>query len=525
MTRGSAAVASPHFAATEVGLDVLARGGNAFDAAVAVNAYLVVAYPHQCGIGGDLVLLAFDARTASAHVLNATGPAPAGATIERMRAAGNADVMPMRGPLSATVPGAVAGWEALLGRFGTLSLAELLAPAIAAARDGAEVTARLARDIEEKRADLAADPTLRRRFLGSDGTPLKAGATLRQPELARALDRLADLGPRDLYEGELGAALARATTEAGGLLDAADLAGYAPRWESPLKIGYRGLEVLTTPPNSQGITTLLMLNALTELNGESLEPGTAEYLNAFVTAKRCAFADRDRYVADPDFVDVPVDRLLAPGHAKEALASVPAASSPTTVGGDTVYLCAVDGEGNACSAIQSLYYGFGSCFVAGDTGVLLHNRGHYFSLDERHPNRLEPGKRPLHTLMTCLALADGRPSLVFGTMGADGQPQTNVQVLDRALAGLDPEQAVSAPRVLHGRFLLEDHPNLLHVEEDIGAGVIADLEAAGHDVRKVPRHDERMGHAHAIGVDAGGTLSAGSDPRSDGAAAVIEVRR
>jgi gamma-glutamyltranspeptidase / glutathione hydrolase len=519
----SGAVASPHAAATDVGREVLARGGNAFDAAVAMNALLAVAYPHMCGIGGDLVLLAFEARTGTVHVLNATGPAPARATIERVRAAGHTAAMPMRGPLSATVPGAVAGWEELLGRLGTLPLAELLAPAIAAARDGVAVTARLAREIEGKRVELAADPTLRRQFLQPDGTPLPPGATLRQPELARALERLADAGARDLYGGALAAEIARATNEGGGVLDVDDLAAYAPRWEAPLRTRYRGLEVLTTPPNSQGITSLLILNALAEMDAERLRPGTAEYVEAFITAKRSAFADRDRHVADPDFVDVPVDRLLAREHAREALHGAPPTSSPTAAGGDTVYLCAVDGEGNACSAIQSLYYGFGSCFVAGDSGVLLHNRAHYFSLDERHPNRLEPRKRPLHTLMTCLALDDGRPALVFGTMGADGQPQTNVQVLDRVLAGLGPQEAVAAPRVLHGRFLLEDDPDLLHVERDMGADVIPELRDAGHRVQVVPRHDERMGHAHAIAIDGGGRLSAGSDPRSDGTAAVVAL--
>jgi gamma-glutamyltranspeptidase/glutathione hydrolase len=475
----------------------------------------------MCGIGGDLVLLAFEGRTGSVHVLNATGPAPARATIERLRSLGHVAAMPMRGPLAATVPGAVAGWEATVERFGTIPLAGLVEPAIVASRDGVAVTARLAREIEDKRADLARDPTLRRQFLERDGSPLRAGATLRQPELARALERIAEAGGQDLYAGELAAEIARAASDAGGLLDAADLAGYAPRWQTPLRLRYRGLEVLTTPPNSQGITTLLLLNALTELGAEGLRPGTAEYVDAFVTAKRSAFADRDRHVADPDFVDVPVDRLLGAEHARDALAGAPVASSPTRVGGDTVYFCAVDGHGNACSAIQSIYYGFGSCFVAGDSGVLLHNRGHYFSLDERHPNRLEPGKRPLHTLMTCMALDDGRPSLVFGTMGADGQPQTNVQVLDRVLAGLAPQEAVSAPRVLHGRFLLEDDPNLLHVEEDLGADVIAALKDAGHRVQGVPPHDERMGHAHAIGIDARGGLGAGADPRSDGAAAVV----
>jgi gamma-glutamyltranspeptidase / glutathione hydrolase len=522
-SRSQAAVASPHSAATDVGREVLERGGNAFDAAIAMNAMLVVASPHMCGIGGDLFLLAFDARAETVSALNASGPAPAQADVEQLRARGHTAV-PVRGPLSVTVPGAVAGWEETLRRFGSMPLADLLEPAIAAAGDGVEVTSRLARWIADTRDDLAADPVLSRRMLTPDGRPLAAAATLRQPELARALSRLAEAGGDDLYAGALGAEIARATRAAGGLLDDADLAGYAPRWETPLRVSYRGLEICTTPPNSQGITSLLMLNALAELGVESLRPGGPEHLEAFIAAKRSAFADRDRYVADPDFVEVPVERLLDPGHARTALARVPVESAPTTIGGDTVYLCAVDCEGNACSAIQSIYYGFGSCFVAGDSGVLLHNRGHYFSLDERHPNRLEPGKRPLHTLMACIALEDGRPWLVFGTMGADGQPQTNVQVLERVLAGCGPQEAVSSPRVLHGRFVLEDDPDLLHVEPDLGAEVISALRDAGHRVQVADGYDERMGHAHAIRVD-GDTLSAGSDPRSDGSSTVLNLRR
>lgn len=517
-------MATPHFAATAVGRDVLERGGNAFDAAIAVNAMLTAVYPHMCGIGGDFFMLAFDAGRGTVSALNASGPAPAGATIEQMRGRGHAGV-PARGPLAATVPGAVAGWEATLRRFGSMPLAELLEPAIAAAQDGVVVTARLARWIEDAREDLAGDALLARRFLERGGAPLGAGATLRQPELARALGRLAEAGGQDLYVGELGAEIVRASRDAGGLLDAADLAGYAPRWQAPLRISHRGLEVCTTPPNSQGIVSLIMLNALNELGGETLRPGTAEHVAALVAAKRCAFADRDRFVADPDYVDVPVRRLLSPGHVRRALKEVPLQSAPTTIGGDTVYFCALDADGNACSAIQSIYYAFGSCFVAGDSGVLLHNRAHYFSLDERHPNRLEPGKLPLHTLMASLALEDGRPWLVFGTMGADGQPQTNVQVLERALAGASAQEAVSAPRVLHGRFLLEDDPDVLHVEPELGAAAIASLRETGHQVRVAASHDERMGHAQAIRVEPGGRVSAGSDPRSDGAAAVLTPRR
>jgi gamma-glutamyltranspeptidase / glutathione hydrolase len=517
--RSTGAVACPHWLATETGRDVLAAGGNALDAAVAMNAMLAVVYPHMCGLGGDLFLLYAEARTGRLHCLNASGPAPALATVAALRARGLAAV-PVRGPLTATVPGAVAGWQAALERLGTRPLGDLLAPAAAVAEEGAPFTARLAAWIAEERADLAGDPVLRERLLAGDGAPPAAGATLRQPELARTLRRLIDAGADDLYRGALAAEIDRACHAAGGFLRAGDLAAYEPEWVMPVRAAHRGVEVVTTPPNSQGITALLMLNALRALGADGLEPGSAEAIEAFLTAKRAAFADRDRHVADPAFVAIDTDALLAPEHAAEALRDVrPPAPAPT--GGDTVYLCAVDAAGNACSLIQSIYYAFGSCFTAGDTGILLHNRAHHFTTAEGHPNRLEPGKRPLHTLMASIALRDGAPWLLFGAMGADAQPQANVQVLARVLAGATPAEAVAAPRVRHGRFALEDDAEVLQAEEDLGADTIAALRARGHHVVATPPRDERMGHAHAIRIGPDGRLAAGSDPRSDGAALVL----
>ena len=268
--------------------------------------------------------------------------------------------------------------------------------------------------------------------------------------------------------------------------------------------------MLTTPPNSQGVTALLMLRRMRGI----ARPGTVDYLDDFVAAKLDAFALRDAHVTDPDHMRVTLDELLADP-------APPAPAPPAPVSGDTVYACAVDADGNACSLIQSLYYGFGSCFVAGDTGILMHNRAHYFSLRPDAANVLAPGKRTLHTLMACMALEDGRPRYVFGTMGADGQPQVNVQVLQRLLAGAPPADAVAAPRVLLGRFALEDDPDTLHVEADYGpAG--PDVLAERHPrVAVVPARSERLGHAHAIAIGADGEVTAGADPRSDGSAAIV----
>jgi gamma-glutamyltranspeptidase/glutathione hydrolase len=299
------------------------------------------------------------------------------------------------------------------------------------------------------------------------------------------------------------------------LLRREDLELHESDWVTPLKVDYRGLEVYTTPPNSQGIAALQILNGLSVLRAERFAPGSADHIDLLVRAKRVAFADRERFISDPERVTVPVRELLSMEHAQRALAAPSEEGTAHAVGGDTVYLCAVDGEGNACSMIQSLYFGFGSGFTAGETGVVLHNRGHHFSLADEHANRLEPGKRTLHTLMASMALRDGRPRLVFGTMGADGQPQGSVQVLERVLGGATPQEAVSAPRVLSGRFHPKDSDVPLHVEADLGADVIEELAARGHEVSIVPPKDARLGHAHAILVD-GGEPAAGIDPRSDG---------
>ena len=508
--RATGAVASPHRAATAVGRDVLASGGNALDAAIATNAMLAVVYPHMCGPGGDLFLLYHEARTGTVHCLNGTGPAARLATPAAFAERGLTTV-PARGALAVTVPGTVGAWQTSLERFGSRDLAELLAPAIATADDGVAVTPRLAAWIADTRDDLAADPTLRRCFLDGAAEPIGAGATLRQPELARTLRRVARSGARDLYAGEIGEEIVRAVTAAGGLLRPSDLSTYAPEWVTALRRRHAGLDVITTPPNSQGITALLILE---QMASADRQPGTAAYVEDFLAAKRHAFALRDRHVTDPAHMDVSADDLLATAVPR----AVPAVAPPQ---GDTIYLCTVDGEGNACSLIQSLYYGFGACFVAGDTGVLMHNRGHYFSLDPRTANVVAPGKRTLHTLMACMALDHGRPRFLFGAMGADGQPQANVQVLHRLIRGESADRAVAAPRVLHGRFTLEDDPETLHVEADYEPATLAKLRGAESSLSIVPPRSERMGHAHAISIGADGRLTAGADPRSDGSAEVL----
>ncbi|MET7998929.1 gamma-glutamyltransferase family protein [Amycolatopsis sp. NPDC005232] len=516
-SHSNSAVVSPHWRATETGHDVLAAGGNALDAALATNAMLWACYPHMCGLGGDIWILYFDAATSRVHCLNGSGGAPRSATPEEYARRGHTRV-PVKGPLSLAVPGAAAGWDDGSRRFGSIPVADLLRPAAKAARDGVEITPKLAGWMAKDRELLTGDPGLATVFTEA-GEPLPAGATFRQPALAATLDRLADAGFADFYRGELGEALARGTAEAGGLLTADDLKAHASLWVQPVTTRFDGVQVVTTPPNSQGVTALEMLNLLCLLEGGRAAPGSARQLNAFLEARRLAYIDRNRYLGDPAHVTVPVDMLSSLDHARRVAddASVLTAGSSKPLEGDTVYLGAVDRCGNACSVIQSIYHPFGSGFVPAGTGVLMANRGAYFSLDKEHPNVIAPGKRPVHTLMASMALKDNRPWLVFGTMGGEGQPQTNVQVLLRVLAGASPAEAVAAPRVLSGQLFPGDADDQLHVEEHFGADVIAELRRLGHKVKLVPAHDEMMGHAHAILID-GDRVQAGADPRSDGAA-------
>jgi gamma-glutamyltranspeptidase len=473
---------------------------------------LTVVYPHMCGLGGDLFLLYHEARTGAVHCLNGTGGAPGLATPAAFAERG-LDAVPVRGPLSVSVPGTVGAWAEALTRFGTLPLADVLAPAADRAAAGIEISDRIAGWIASERDDVAADPVLRGWFLDAAGAPLAAGSVVPRPELAATLRRISDAGAADFYAGDLGRRIADAVATAGGLLRADDLRAYRPEWTAPVATRHGGLDIVTTPPNSQGLTALLMLQGMRP----NTAPGTLDYLEAFVAAKVRAFGLRDTHLTDPAHMRVRAEDLLAARVPDGAPATAP-------VAGDTIYACAIDADGNACSLIQSLYYGFGSCFVAGDTGILLHNRAHYFALRPDAVNVLAPGKRTLHTLMACLALEDGRPRFVFGAMGADGQPQANVQVLHRLLAGAAPADAVAAPRVLHGRFALEDDPDTLHVEADHAPAAPDALTARFPRVEVLPPHSERFGHAHAIAIAADGEVTAGADPRSDGSAAVVPAR-
>lgn len=521
-------VTSPHSLASAAGVEVLRAGGSAVDAAIAASAVLSVVYPHMTGLGGDAFWLIHDARQGSVRYLGAAGRAAAAATLEWFRSRGF-DEIPLRGiiPATLTVPGAVDGWVAAHAASGRLPLARDLSAAIGHAREGFPVTARLARFAADTAEVLAASPETAAIFLPG-GRPPRPGQPMRNPDLARTLETIAASGRAGFYEGEVAREMARHAQAHGGFFVEADFQGQRAEWGEPLAGTYRGVTIYQTPPPTQGFTVLEMLNLV-----EPFELGRMEYLgpdhvHLLVQAKMIAFHDRDRVLADPGFARVPVERLLSPAYADSRRALIDPARAlpwdavPTagSLAGDTVYVAAVDADGNAASLIHSLYGVFGSGVVAGRTGVLLQNRSAYFSLDPAHPNRLEPGKRPLHTLIASLAFRDGRLWQVVGCMGADGQPQIHVQVYTALIDwGADIQEAVEAPRWLSGRFVLGDPRDLLNLEDRFPAATLPELERRGHRIHRWGAWSEVAGHAHGITIDpATGVRIGGADPRSDGAA-------
>jgi len=511
-------IASPHPLATLAGIQILQEGGNAVDAAVATNAVLAVVHPHMCGLGGDLFALIHHGKEREVLALNASGAAPKAATLEAYRGAGHTE-MPFRGLWSVTVPGAVDGWAAALARCGSMRLKDVLRPAIQWAERGFPASAELVRAIHAERSLLEATPESARIYLPG-GRPPCVGERLVQSDLARSLSTLAEGGRQAFYAGPIGAEIARASQANGGLLSAEDLTGSHAEWVTPLSVDYRGFRVFQCPPNSQGLATLLALQILAgfDLAGAS----EADRLHLMVEAKKLAFADRDRYVADPRFVPVPTGRLLDPPYAagRRALISPDRAMAAATAGqlnGDTICLCAADGQGHWVAWIQSLYATFGSGVVAGTTGILLQNRGAYFSLDPAHVNRVAPGKRTLHTLTPLLATRGHQPVLVTGTRGADGQPQTLLTILTGlADRGLPIQEALDAPRFVHGRRVRGDDPHSLRIEARYPPEVASTLAARGHRVKVTEPFDFNMGFAQGImHHPESGCLEGAADPRGD----------
>jgi gamma-glutamyltranspeptidase/glutathione hydrolase len=519
-------VASPHVLASAAGLAVLERGGNALDAAIAAGATIAVVYPHMNGAGGDNFWLLYDAGRGTLLGLNAAGRSAAAADLDGYRARFGAAIPARGGPAVLTVPGAVSGWwEAhrySVDRMGSpIPWSALLEAAIHHATDGVPPSAGQRRVTGGVPAlfEASAPVEVRRSFWPIfHPRQLDAGRFV-QRDLGRTLATIARDGAEEFYRGDLGRRIARAAAEAGSPLTAEDFSAHRADWIEPLRVRYRGGEAASLPPPTQGFAALAILALLDGFDVGDLDE--AEYLHLVVEATKLAFQDRDWYLTDPTVAPVPIERCLD----QERLArrrgqiSRHAALSvdvPSTTG-DTVAIVAGDERGNAVSLLQSLYWEFGSAVVAGDTGVLLQNRGAFFSLDPAHPNRLAPRKHTAHTLIPSMYLVARRPWLVYGTMGGEGQPQTQAALVTRLVdRGFGPQAAVEAPRWLLGRTWGETS-RALRLEDRFPPGVAESLRRRGHDVRVIEGWSDVMGHAHVIRFDADG-MTGGSDPRADGAA-------
>jgi gamma-glutamyltranspeptidase len=521
-------VTSPHVLASAAGVDALQAGGSAVDAAIAAGAVLAVVYPHMTSIGGDAFWLIHEGRTGKVRCLSGGGRAAASARMGWFAAKG-LDEIPLKGiiPATLTVPGAIASWTEAHQAYGRLSFRRDLEAAIDYARSGFPVTARLAHSIGVAREDLAAHNESAAIFL-PDGTTPKSGARLLNRDLARTLEVVAENGWCGFYAGPVAREMARFAKRSGGFFSVADFSRQKATWCEPLVGQYRDVTLYNTPPPTQGFTVIEMLNLVEPLKLHRNSFLGPDHIHLLVQAKQIAYNDRDRLLADPAFADVPIDVLISKEHARKRakLIDVRAAlawdrvPSFGSLQGDTVYVAAVDRDGNAVSLIQSVYGLFGSGVVAGNTGVVLQNRGAYFSLDSGHPNRLEPGKIPLHTLIASVGKRNGKLWSVLGCMGADGQPQIQLQVYVAMIDfGLDIQEALEMPRFLSGRFSLGEARDMLHMEARFPRGTIAKLERRGHLVSRWPCWHEQAGHAHGIIVHTdSGVLIGGSDPRSDGAA-------
>ena len=512
-------VVTPHPLATAAGVDALRAGGTAVDAAVAANAMLAVVYCNACGLGGDAFALVWRDDERRLYGFNGSGRSPAALTIDEVRGAGH-DQMPARGPLAITVPGAVDAWAHLLERFGRRSLADALLPAAEVAERGYALTAINARSIA------AALPTFDDAAMAVFAEAGGTGATFRQPLLAATLRTIADGGRDACYGGPIGDEIARAIQDAGGVMTADDIAAHQGSWVDPISTRYGDVEVATMPPNSQGVTALIALNVLAALEWPGRDVPGVERLHAQIEALKAAWSERDRSVADPDRGLEDPSVLLSGQHAAWLASRISPDRAqrltPTNPpGGGTVYLCAADADGTIVSLIESNFMGFGSGIMGGSTGIMLQNRGAYFSLDPEHPNALAPAARTLHTLMPGMLLRDGRAEFALGAMGGDGQPQTMVQLVTALVDdGLDPQAAVDRPR-----FVAEtEGPGLplgpVSIEAD-GAdpSLVAGLQARGHEVRVVEPRTPLMGWAQVIRRRPDGTYEGGADPRADSLAA------
>jgi len=518
-------VTSPHALASEAGLDVLRAGGNAIEAAIAIGAALTVTYPHFTGLGGDAFWVIGE-RDGLLHTVSGIGQAAASPPAFDT-------VIPLRGAAATlTTAATVDTWDQVYAISktswdGQQPWPALFERALDYASNGFPVTPSQHFWQSLRAGELNAQPGFAKTFAPDGRIPAVAERFV-QPELARSLERIARFGAREFYEGELAERIVRGLQEAGSPLTKGDLANTRARDEPPLRVAYRGGELVSMRPPTQGVTTLQIMGTLERFDLGSIAEGSADYYHLLVEAVKCAFMDRDRLVCDPDFKPVPVEEMLADAtldaHARSISMHTARPWPHQFRHGDTVFIGATDRLGRSVSVLQTVYFDWGSGVVAGDTGILWHNRGASFSTDPAHHNALQPGKRPFHTLNPGMYLKDGRPHLLFGTQGADGQPQTLAAILTRLIDyGMDPLSALARPRFLLGKTF-SDTRNALKLEEDAGPDVFAALGARGHDVSVIPAQSPLAGHPGALRIETDGTVCGAHDPRSDGRAMGLEER-
>jgi gamma-glutamyltranspeptidase/glutathione hydrolase len=523
--------------ASAAGLKVLQDGGNAIDAAVTAAAVLAVVEPSMTGIGGDLFAIVYDAKTKTLHALNASGRSAYAATPDAY-AKRNLTRMPGTGVLSVTVPGVVEGWSELLSKYGTLPMAKVVAPAIEYAKNGYAVSEIISGQWKASEKKLAADPVTAATFL-PNGHPLQPGEIFSNPHLAATLQQIATGGRDAFYKGPIARAIIADMKKRDGLLDERDFADHKADWVDPISTTYRGYDVYEMPPNTQGFVVLEMLNILEGFDVKAMGHNSDAYLHALVEAKRIAFADRAAYLGDPGSVPPALLKTLISkeyaalrrkeinsDHAAESYkaGAMPGVTPSAAIAealqnftgldrGDTIYMTAADGKGNFVSLIQSLFSDFGSGVVAGDTGIVLHNRGSGFNLTPGSPDQIGPHKRPLHTLIPAFVMKDGKPWLSFGVMGGDHQAQGHTQVLVNAIDfGMNVQEAGEAARVTHGN-------NGLLVESNVPESVRAALIQRGHKVTSNANPGGAFGGFQGIMLDPRtGVLMGGSDVRKDGLA-------
>ncbi len=514
-------VAAPHYLAAEAGLDQLKVGGNAIDAAIAASAMLQVVYPFVCGLGGDIFMMIYEAQSGKLYGLNGSGRSAGGATIERYHEMGYT-CMPVRGMHTVTIPGCADGWGTAAERFGKLGLARALMPASEYAEEGFAIGPDLHHALTLGSMSPDTHRSWHTHFLPDKIVP-PIGSIMRFPTLARTLRTLAKEGSETFYRGTLAEQIAAFFAEEGGLITREDLATHYSEWITPLSVPFAGLDIYEMPPNTQGVTALQMLGMVERRHDIGNNPLAPATVHIGIEAKKLAFADRAVYLTDPAYMRVNPTALIDASYLDQRSALIDATRAQPSVApgsftGDTIYLCAADQEGNVVSLIQSNYMGFGSGVVVDDMGIVLQNRGAYFSLDPAAANALAPAKRTLHTLIPSMALRNGRPEIVFGTMGGDGQAQTHLQVYTALTRfGLNIQQALEMPRWIHGADAGQE---ALLVEGRFPPDTVAALRQLGHVVQVGGDWLSTMGYAQGIVFDReNGVMQGGSDPRAEGIAA------